>query len=78
MKYIVQILRLVTTDGIIAIGLVTALLWSIILGSGTQEITGLIVSGLIGYMGRASFRKITPEIRQEEREAEGNGTSENH
>lgn len=77
MRSIVQILRLVTTDGIIATGLVAALLWSVILGNEAKETTGLIISGLIGYMGQV----ITVDKKRADAEKEegGNeGRTENH
>ncbi len=75
MKSIVQILRLITTDGIIATGLVAALLWSVILGNeATKETTGLIISGLIGYMGQV----ITVDKKRAKEESEDEGRTENH
>lgn len=75
MKSIVQILQLITTDGIIATGLVAALLWSVILGNeATKETTGLIISGLIGYMGQV----ITVDKKRAKEESEDEGRTENH
>ena len=69
MKYIYKSLRLITTDGIIATGLVITLMWSVILGTGSTETTGLIISGLIGYMGQV----ITVNKKAEDKEADING-----
>lgn len=52
MKEIIKLIRLVTTEGLIAIGLVVTLILSLFYGS--DELSTNIASGLVGYLGRGA------------------------
>lgn len=54
---------LLTTENLVALGLVVALLISLF--TGTEDLSMAIASGLIGYLGRGQIEKMAEENKKE-------------